>query len=173
MKPQEREKWKRYIWDRVAVNPETVCWEWRKAHTGSGYGAVWYRGKMLLAHRIAFEAFSGRFTNIKRFACHKCDNPGCVNPGHLYAGSPKQNMQDCSDRGRRNSSIGEDAHAAILTEKDVRAILELLTTSTLTQVAIAARFGVTNWQISKISRNRTWRHLKREALPIAWGRNVG
>ncbi len=167
MTKAEREKWRRYIWERIAINPDTMCWEWLKARTGSGYGALWSAGKMLLAHRTAFEAFGGKITTKKRFVLHSCDNPGCANPGHLRAGTPKQNMEDRKSRYRCNMPAGEQHSRAKLTDDEVVEILRLCGAGELTQFEIASIFNVSNCTVSMIARNKIWRHIKRDRVPAA------
>ena len=75
------------------------CWEWTGRKSKDGYGG--YGEKP--AHRLSYELFISKIP--KNFIiCHKCDNPGCVNPKHLYAGTPQTNMNDMVYRGR--SCIG-------------------------------------------------------------------
>lgn len=82
------------FWDNVNIKSDDECWEWQGIKTTAGYGLMWYDGKLRYAHRIAI--------NLENdlFACHKCDNPPCVNPNHLFAGTQKDNIQDMLSKGR-------------------------------------------------------------------------
>jgi hypothetical protein len=88
------------FWDNVNVGSDDECWEWQGSRTEAGYGLMWYDGKLRYAHRIAIDLEGDLF------ACHKCDNPPCVNPNHLFVGTQKDNVQDMLSKGRargRNS----------------------------------------------------------------------
>ena len=81
--------------------PETGCWLWTGQTNRSGYGVVWFDGRMWLAHRLSYITFvSGVPDGLH--VCHKCDTPACINPDHLFAGSNKENMHDASNKGRLN-----------------------------------------------------------------------
>lgn len=82
----------------VPVN-KNECWEWKLQRNARGYGVMWYGGKRHYAHRISYEAFNGAF-NKELKICHRCDNPSCVNPAHLFSGSQADNMRDCYQKGR-------------------------------------------------------------------------
>ena len=86
---------KKYI-----INDVTDCWEWTHAVNNIGYGMFrWTSDKMRTAHRVSYELFNGPIPNGMA-VCHKCDNPKCVNPKHLWVGTLKQNAQDMVAKGR-------------------------------------------------------------------------
>jgi hypothetical protein len=78
---------------------ESGCWIWTGTLHNSGYGRISLTGRKELAHRHSFRLFRGELA-VGMQVNHKCDNPLCVNPDHLYAGTQKQNVRDCIDRGR-------------------------------------------------------------------------
>lgn len=75
------------------------CWEWNGARDRDGYGIFGYAGRMYRANRVALELHSGKLGD-KYFACHHCDNPSCVRPSHLFAGTNQDNMKDMVAKGR-------------------------------------------------------------------------
>lgn len=114
------------------------------------------------AHRLSFEMHKGPVP-AGLYVLHKCDNPACVNPAHLYAGTQATNVKDraARQRGKEHRQNGESNDNAKLTEADVRKIIVLLEEGK-SQVSIAEQFGVKQAQISRIKMRITWRHL--------WGR---
>lgn len=84
--------------DKVSPEPMSGCHLWT-ASTAQGYGRIYYRGKMLSAHRIALARAQGRAPGVLH-VCHKCDNPVCVNPAHLWFGTNQDNIKDRDSKGR-------------------------------------------------------------------------
>lgn len=134
------------------VDKSGDCWLWTGAVSSFGYGIFRYAKKQYIASRAAL-VIDGRDPGPGMYACHHCDNPLCVNPAHLYSGTPRQNVADARDRGR--SSCGEKHYEAKLTEADVRAIRS----SEMNNVQTAAIYGVTHSNISQIRRRNTWKHV--------------
>lgn len=87
------------------------CWTWTGARNRVGYGLFWGRieKRWLRAHRVSWEMANGPIPD-GLFICHHCDNPPCVNPGHLFLGTQKDNMADCAAKGRVVSNLpaGDD-----------------------------------------------------------------
>lgn len=75
------------------------CILWTGAVSGSGYGNVWHNGRNIGAHRLAWEQVHGPVPD-GLFVCHTCDTPLCINTDHLFLGTPKDNSQDMSRKGR-------------------------------------------------------------------------
>lgn len=133
------------------------CWPWTGERGRRGYGkAKMGLRSFLSAHRVAL-ALSSKRHPPDMYACHHCDNPPCCNPAHLYWGTPKDNQQDCANRGRDSNRRGEKARAAKLTEENVRQIRRLYPSRTMEE--IAADFGVTKMCISSVVRRKSWSHV--------------
>ena len=75
------------------------CWEWQRSRNQQGYGMFWFKNKWMRANRVAWELIYGSIP-LNMQVCHSCDNPGCVNPNHLFLGSQHDNMRDCVRKGR-------------------------------------------------------------------------
>ena len=141
---------------KVLVSDE--CWEWTASRDHNGYGKLNIGNRRhAKASRIAYELFCDRIPRSK-MVLHHCDNPGCVNPGHLYLGTPKENARDRDVRGR--TSVGSKHPGAILSESDVVALRAMRDTTGLPFKAIGKDFGVSGEQARRICRRLKWRHLK-------------
>ena len=129
------------------------CWTWIKAKDKDGYGVFRLKGRRRIkAHRFAYEKKYGPI-GLGLVIRHKCDNPACVNPDHLIAGTHLDNKQDAVKRGR--DCRGEAHHKARLSERDVLDIRA----SDLPGATIAADYGVTKENVYAIRSRKIWRHL--------------
>jgi len=132
------------------VKPSTAgCWEWIGQKTRGGYGALRLpmHGPLTRAHRVAWLLFNGPISD-GLCVLHKCDNPGCVNPSHLFVGTLTDNMQDCSRKGRvYRAPLNSKTGKTTLAERET--IRELYRDGR-SQNAIADQFGVTQRRISQI-----------------------
>jgi hypothetical protein len=90
------------FWEKVARRGPDDCWEWQACRNASGYGQLALSApssRHIGAHRFSALLHFGPF-HSRLFVCHHCDNRVCVNPAHLYLGTPKQNAEDMSNRAR-------------------------------------------------------------------------
>lgn len=94
---------KKRFWDKVIKGPE--CWEWEASRSKAGYGQLQVRSispRPLLAHRVSWILANGEIPN-GLFVLHKCDNPACVRPSHLFLGTQRDNNTDRQRKGRTAS----------------------------------------------------------------------
>lgn len=155
------------IRSRVKVNETTGCWEWQGAKNTHGYGHMGYDGKSHQTHRLIFFALNPDVSK-SLWVLHRCDNPACNNPDHLFPGTPAINSRDRENKGRGNQrgTPGEKHTQAKLTESNVREILVRLSQGDR-QVDIAADFGVNRTCITKIKTGESWRHVTLGFVPPA------
>lgn len=151
--PEER------FWAKVDKRGPDDCWEWTSSRLPKGYG----RFGSTLAHRYVYELTHGREAAEGVVIRHTCDNPPCVNPAHLIAGTYKDNTDDMMRRGR--GPIGARQGCSKLTEENVREIRARAAEGEGHQ-EIADRFGVTRSNVSAVVRRDRWSHV-----PPAPGQN--
>ena len=151
------EKFSARFWSKVDRSNAEGCWPWVGAKFKGGYGRVNSGGKFLRAHCIAFELVKHKIPEGME-VCHSCDNPSCCNPAHLWAGTHRQNMRDCKDKGRFNPERGEDRYNSKLTKENVQEI-RARHAGGESVGSIARSFSVDNSTIRRIVLRLRWRHV--------------
>lgn len=140
------------------VKPDqSGCHVWTASCTRDGYGKIMIARKEKKAHRVAYEQVHGPIP--EGFSVlHRCDNPPCVNPAHLFLGTQLDNVRDMHSKGRDRKARGESQHCAVLTADQIREIRNRCAAGEL-QKDLAPEFGVGRGQIGYIVRRESWRHV--------------
>ena len=143
------------FWEKVDVAGADDCWEWT-ASKAKGYGKIYRDGKLTAAHRLSWEFRHGEIP-AGLHILHKCDNPACVNPEHLFTGTQLDNLADMREKGRQ--VLGVTHGNAKLTKAQVIEIRLRYAAGGVTQAQLGANYGVTKSLISVIVLFKGWRHI--------------
>jgi hypothetical protein len=144
----------------VKLTPQ--CWLWLGTKDKHGYGRLSVNKSPKLVSRLSWEIFVGPIP-MNLLVCHKCDNPQCINPGHLFLGTHLDNMRDMIKKGRANHSNnikGEKHFKAKLTNVDVQAIRQRYKIGDITQEILSKQYQVCKSTIGKILTNKNWKSVK-------------
>lgn len=166
---EERE---RFSWDdfrnvtagKFKVN-ENGCWVWLPTPS-TKYPVCWLPSvsRRLLLHRVSYELYRGVTISHKKYACHSCDERRCINPTHIFAGTPKDNTRDMMEKRRNVFYKGEKHGSAKLSRKEAIEIIARYKSGEKIY-HIAKDFNVTGQAISYIAQGRRWKHLHAELEP--------
>ncbi len=144
------------FWAKVDKNAPNGCWEWIGVRIGRGYGKFEIDYQVVMVHRFSYELVHGPIPE-GLFVCHHCDNPPCVNPAHLFLGSPADNSADMV--AKRRSARGSSHPMSKFTEADVLTIRARFAAGQITTKALAAEYGVDPCTIVRMISRRTWKHV--------------
>lgn len=174
----DQELLERRFWSHVDRRGPDDCWEWTGTRLRSGYGVLSVQGAKLRAPRVSYELALGPIPD-GLWVLHRCDNPPCVNPLHLFLGSHADNMADMTAKGRRWSASGDLNPARLhpdrlargarngrhtvpgrtkLVAADIPVIRRRLKAGE-SQRAIAADYGIARSVIGDIGAGRKWGHV--------------
>jgi hypothetical protein len=145
------------FWSHVQPAAADACWPWQGTITAHGYGQISDAGRSRRAHRLAYELAVGEIPEGQQ-VCHRCDNPPCVNPAHLFLGSAAANQHDKRAKGRAAKGTA-NAGGGKLTDDDVRAIRARLAAAD-TLAAIARDHHVSRTLVRKIRDHQLWSHVR-------------
>jgi len=140
------------------VDGNTGCWHWIGSKTTKGYGRVdrtklGVGNKCTRAHQLLYILANGDYDR-RLYVCHRCDVPDCVNPDHLFLGSPQDNMDDKVRKGR--CAVGSMYKSAKLDSRDVQ-VIRAIDGFTYSQLALI--FDVSSGTIRHVIKRLTWKHI--------------
>ena len=141
------------FWDKVEATDG--CWIWGGSLYNTGYGEIRNKTTRLLAHRVSWEIHFGKIPD-GLCVLHRCDNPPCVNPKHLFLGTRGDNIRDCIQKGRNRPVTGKENANSKLTLDQAQEIKRELKHG-VSHRALGRRFGVGHGAIGLIARGKTWR----------------
>lgn len=145
------------------VSKSDGCWEWTGAKSPQGYGQLRVAGRTINATRLSIQIHTGQVLDRHDYACHHCDNPGCVRPDHLFVGTCSDNFQDMARKHgwpkRPHQPRGSKVKNSRLTEEDVKIIRSSYVPRVVTRAQLAKRFGVSVATINEVVYRRYWRHV--------------
>jgi len=149
------------FWGKMSAPSDNECWAWKYGtfKKRGGYGQFSYNSIPSYAHRVSWELVFGEIEN-GLCVLHKCDNPPCCNPNHLFLGTRADNNEDMENKGRsvKRGALGEKNINAKLTAQDITNIKRLRKTGK-PRKEVAALFDVSIATISRITSNKAWKHL--------------
>jgi len=140
---------------RVVRDEVTGCWNYQGGQTKRGYGRLRIEDRYEGAHRVMAEMVYGDVEGF--FVCHKCDNPACVNPVHLFVGTHMDNVRDSMAKGRRLEGEKHGGHKLTLPQ-----VLEVRSNYFRRVKGIrqmAKELKVTQGTLYCVVRGKTWRHV--------------
>lgn len=147
-----------FIEENSMPEPNSGCWLWLKSLTGNGYPSAYMNGRNEKGHRVSWVAFNKKPIPTGYYICHKCDNRACVNPDHLFLGTPQENNDDMMRKNRfvAPGTKGSRHGRAKITEETVVEILR----SPESGRVLAEKFGVSTNIISRIRLRKIWKHVE-------------
>ena len=146
------------FWSKVSIGPKEHCWPWTGKAKVRDYAQIEIDYKNYLAHRIAYELTHGPLPPGIRIL-HKCDNPPCCNPSHLFPGTQHDNAIDARDKGRLYVTYGAACHFAKQSPEQVEEIRKSYIPYKTTRKMLATKFGISMSLVEKIVYGEAWRHL--------------
>lgn len=159
------------FWSKVdsSAGPD-ACWPWTAGYTGNGYGAIKADGTQVGAHVFALFL---RSEETAECVCHRCDNPKCCNPAHLFHGTTLDNMEDRDRKGRHTVSSGDNHYMRRdpsrvtrgdgsryhkLTERDVVEVRRMHA-SGVSRALIAKQYNISPGNVWLVVTKKTWSHV--------------
>ena len=143
------------FWKKVDVRDPDACWTWLASTKQGGYGKIiGDDGRFYLAHRVAYELLIGVIP-VGMLLCHRCDNPACVNPAHMFTGTQADNLKDMRAKGRGNPPRGASHPRARLTEQ----LVFQIRSDYRSHRQLAKVLGISKSAIGMAKAGVTWKHV--------------
>lgn len=154
------------FWNKVNKEGENGCWEYTGGRGYNGYGQYWLDGKNIRAHRYSYILHHPLTIDLLEghreiIVCHRCDNPKCVNPAHLFLGASADNTKDMMAKGRKCDKKGEKHHMVKLTETQVREIRTKYANGGITYKQLGLEYGVTESCVRQAFHGKSWSHIEK------------
>lgn len=147
------------FWSKVdKSDSENACWNWIAFCAPNGYGQFGVNGKVLYAHRVVWEISNGNIPN-NMCVLHRCDNPPCCNPAHLFLGTQVDNILDMRAKKREKFALGENVGISKLTRKQVLEIRDKYVYKIYGSGLLSKEYGVSTTQIWHIVHRKVWSWL--------------
>lgn len=143
------------FWNRTKLE-STDCLVWLGYCDKDGYGRITIDGKSFRCHRIAWELAYGIIPN-SLLVLHKCDNPSCLNPEHLFLGTISDNNKDCVFKGRASGNSSQHTSGAYATKLTSIQVQEIRKIKEISQKQIAKKFHISQAHVSDIRSFKSWR----------------
>lgn len=145
------------FWSRVDKTSHVGgCWIWTGYKNPSGYGRCNINRLAISCHRLSFALANGKL-EMGPYVCHRCDNPSCVNPDHLFLGSIHDNNRDCDDKNRRPH--GENHCCAKLTNEQAIQIRAMIANGRSCR-SISIEYGTSSQAIVNLKNGKTWKKAR-------------
>ena len=145
-----------HFWAQVKILGPDDCWEWQGYTNRKGYGQTRFNEQPVHAHRAAWELTHGPIHDGLH-VCHKCDNPPCVNPSHLFLGTNADNVADKITKKRQ--PVGTKTHNAKLTDHQVIDARQRFAEGGISIAALARECGVNRITMKNVLCHATWKHV--------------
>ena len=142
-----------YLMSHVEYDTNGGCWLWSGA-TARGYGNIRKNGKNVGAHRAMYELVNG--PRAGKYVCHQCDVPACLNPAHLFLGTPRENSRDMASKGRANPGNRRGDACGRRAKLTREQVIEIRRRTDLTHKQAGAIFGVSAAAVGFIRKGVTW-----------------
>lgn len=146
------------FWSKVELGDG--CWKWTGYVNEDGYGNIAIGRSSAKVHRFSWSLANGPIP-AGMYVLHRCDNPPCVRPDHLFLGTQAENMADMRAKGRGHKCRSENGANAKLDRNHAHAILFLRRNTDFTLKQIAAQFGVGISTVHMIETGSRWKDLPR------------